>query len=180
MSSNIDELLNQIPIDQLAGKLGVSEDETKQAVSQALPALVGGMAENAKDPLGAASLEKALGQHDGTLLEGGIDLDQVDTVDGEKIVKNVFGDNEEAVVNQLGGLGGGAGTMAVAAADAGAAADVLPRQVAAAGVAEVVAAGSATSSAGCSAAAVAAEMPVAAGMGDIGDVLGGLLGGGKK
>ena len=36
-----------------------------------------------------------------------IDVANIDTADGEKIVKNVFGDNEEQVVNQLGGLGGG-------------------------------------------------------------------------
>ncbi len=176
MSSNIDELLNQIPLDQLAGKLGLSEDETKKAVSQALPALVGGMAENAKDPLGAASLEKALGQHDGKLLEGGIDLDQVDTVDGEKIVKNVFGDNEEAVVNKLGGLGGGAGTMASllpmlapllmsflgksgGGGGGGGLGDILGGLLGGGG-------GGGDAGGG--------------GLGDIGDVLGGLLGGGKK
>ena len=72
----------------------------------ALPALVGGMQANAQDPAGAASLQRALGQHDGSLLEGGVDLGQVDTDDGAKIVRNIFGDNEDAVVNQLGGLGG--------------------------------------------------------------------------
>ena len=41
-----------------------------------------------------------------TCCTGGVDLDQVDTGDGEKIVRNVFGSNEEAVVNQLGGIGG--------------------------------------------------------------------------
>ena len=114
--SDIDELLKEIPIGDLAGRLGISEADAQKAVRQALPALVGGMAANAQDPAGAASLEKALGQHDGSLLEGGINLDQVDTADGEKIVKNVFGDNEEAVVSQLGGLfggeGGGGGMMA--------------------------------------------------------------------
>lgn len=109
--SNIDDLLSQIPIGQLAGQLGLSEPDTEQAVRQALPALVEGMKANASDPAGAASLEKALGQHDGSLLEGGIDLAQVDTTDGEKIVRNIFGDNEEAVVNQLGAVGGGSGTI---------------------------------------------------------------------
>ena len=109
--STIDELLKEIPIGDLARRLGVSEAQAQQAVSQALPALVGGMAANAQDPAGAASLGRALGQHDGSLLEGGINVDQVDTVDGEKIVKNVFGDNEEAVINQLGGLGGGRGLL---------------------------------------------------------------------
>jgi hypothetical protein len=110
--SNIDELMSQIPMSELASQLGMSEEETTKAVRGALPALLGGLQANAADPAGAASIEKALGQHDGSLLEGGIDLSQVDTVDGEKIVRNIFGDNEEAVVDKLGGLGGGSGSMA--------------------------------------------------------------------
>jgi hypothetical protein len=109
--SNIDDLMGQIPIGQLASQLGVSEAEAEQAVRAALPALVGGMQANAQDPAGAASLQRAIGQHDGTLLEGGVDLGQVDTDDGAKIVRNIFGGNEDAVVNQLGGLGGLDGGM---------------------------------------------------------------------
>ena len=110
--TDIDDLMSQIPMSELASQLGMSEEDTKKAVSSALPALLGGLQANAADPAGAASLEKALGQHDGSLLEGGIDLTQVDTTDGEKIVRNIFGDNEEAVVDKLGGLGGGSGSMA--------------------------------------------------------------------
>ncbi len=109
--SSIDDLMGQIPIGQLASQLGVSEAEAEQAVRAALPALVGGMQANAQDPAGAASLQRAIGQHDGTLLEGGVDLGQVDTDDGAKIVQNIFGSNEDAVVNQLGGLGGLGGGM---------------------------------------------------------------------
>jgi len=108
---SINELMSQIPIGQLAARLGLSESETEAAVSQALPALVSGMAANAQDPGGAASLSQALGEHDDDLLEGGIDLDQVNSADGEKIVRNVFGQNQESVVDQLAntaGLGVGA------------------------------------------------------------------------
>ena len=55
----------------------------------------------------------ALGQHAGDDPDGGVDLDRVDTADGEKIVGHVFGDNEGAVVNQLGGLGGGGARCSV-------------------------------------------------------------------
>ncbi len=112
-NGGIDELMSQIPIGQLAGQLGVSEAEAEQAVRTALPALLGGMQANAQDPAGEASLAQALSQHAGALPDGGIDLGQVDTDDGAKIVRNVFGDNEEAVVNQLGGVGGlGGGLIA--------------------------------------------------------------------
>jgi hypothetical protein len=109
MSTDINDLLSQIPMNQLAQQLGVDEQTAEQATREALPALLGGMQANAKDPAGAASLSEALVQHDDNLLDGGVDFDQVDTVDGDKIVGNVFGDNREQVVNQLGGLGGSGG-----------------------------------------------------------------------
>lgn len=107
MATDFDDLLSQIPMDQLARQLGVDEQTAERATRQALPALLGGMQANAQDPAGAASLSSALGEHDDNLLDGGIDFGQVDTNDGDKIVRNVFGDNREQVVNQLGGSGGG-------------------------------------------------------------------------
>jgi hypothetical protein len=106
-----DEILSQIPLDQLALQLGVDETTVEQAVRQAVPALLGGMEANARDPGGAASLERALGQHAGSPFEG-LDLGSVDTADGEAIVGNVFGDNSEQVINKLGGQTGGSGMMA--------------------------------------------------------------------
>ena len=106
-----DEILSQIPLDQLAQQLGVDEATAEQAVRQAVPALLGGMKANAQDPGGAASLEKALGQHAGSPLEG-LDLGSIDTSDGEAIVGNVFGDNSEQVINKLGGETGGSNLMA--------------------------------------------------------------------
>ena len=105
-----DEILSQIPLDQLAQQLGVDEATAEQALRQAVPALLGGMEANARDPGGAASLEKALGQHAGSPLEG-LDLGSIDTTDGEAIVGNVFGDNSDQVINKLGEQGGGSGIM---------------------------------------------------------------------
>ncbi len=105
--ASIDEVLASIPMDRLAAQLGVDEATAEQASRQALPALLGGMEANAQDPAGAASLGKAIGKHDAGLVEGGVDLDQVDTDDGEKIVGNVFGGQREQVVNRLGSQGGG-------------------------------------------------------------------------
>jgi hypothetical protein len=90
--------------------LGLDESSTEQAVREAVPALLSGMQANAQDPMGAASLEKALGQHSDDPFEG-LDLKQVDTADGEKIVGNIFGDNGEEVVNRLGGQTSGSGIM---------------------------------------------------------------------
>jgi hypothetical protein len=102
----IDAFMSQVPVDQLARQLGVDEQTAAKTAKAASAVLLGGMEANAQDPGGAASLEKALAQHDPGLIEGGVDLGQVDTQDGAKIVRNVFGDNEDQVVNALGGQGG--------------------------------------------------------------------------
>jgi hypothetical protein len=88
---NLDDLMSQIPIGDLAAQLGVSDAEAEEAVKAALPALLGGMQANAQDPAGAASLEHALTQHDGSLLEGGVDLAQVDTDDGRRSSRTCSG-----------------------------------------------------------------------------------------
>ncbi len=104
--SAADDILSQIPLAQLAEQLGVDEAGAEQAVRQAVPALLGGMQANAQDPTGAASLEKAIGQHASDPFEG-LDLASVDTADGDKIVDHVFGGNRQEVVNRLGDSGGG-------------------------------------------------------------------------
>ena len=103
--SSVDDVLSAIPLDRLAAQLGVDRGTAEDAVRQALPALMGGMEANTQDPAGAASLERAVGSHDPGLVEGGVDFDQVDTADGNKIVNNVFGTHRDQVVNQLAGSG---------------------------------------------------------------------------
>jgi hypothetical protein len=106
--SAVDDILADIPMDQLAAQLGVDEPTAEQATRQAIPALLGGMQANAEDPAGAMSLAGALGQHPSNLIDGGVDLNQVDAGDGEKIVGNIFGPNQDQVAQTLGGsLGGG-------------------------------------------------------------------------
>ncbi|MCW2809636.1 MAG: hypothetical protein JWP61_94 [Friedmanniella sp.] len=105
--SAVDEILQSIPLDQLAGQLGVDPATAESATRSALPALLGGLQANAQDPAGAASLATALGQHNGDLVEGGVNLDQVNTGDGQKIVDNVFGASTPQVVQTLGNVSGG-------------------------------------------------------------------------
>lgn len=99
--SEIQQLLGQMPIQQIAQQAGVGEDEARQAIEAIVPALVGGMQANAHDPAGAQSLAGALGAHAGRLderLAGSID-----PADGQKIVHNVFGDNTEQIARAAGG-----------------------------------------------------------------------------
>lgn len=105
--SDVDDLLGQLPFDQIADQLGVTPEQARAASAQALPALLGGLAANADDEAGAASIGEALGQH--APLRGTADLGQVDTADGAKIVGHVFGDNADAVVDRLAGTQQAAG-----------------------------------------------------------------------
>lgn len=97
--ADLSSLLKQIPVDDIAKQLGIDESVAEAAVQQIVPGLVAGLAANAEDPAGAASLTKAL-SHD----RGGVHKKKVadiDTEDGKKIVKNVYGDKQDAVASKL-------------------------------------------------------------------------------
>ncbi len=181
--SAYDDIASRLPIQQLADQVGADPAEVERAVHTILPALLGGLQANAADPGGAASLAQALGQHqDGLADDGTIDLGQVDTEDGARITRHVFGDQTDQVVNQLGGLGGGSDLVA----------KLLPM------LAPIVLAylakqmtGSGSGGAGggvlgsilsqvLSGAASGTGSGSGSGGIDIGDILGGLLGGGTK
>ncbi len=157
--SNVDDIVAGIPMQSLADQLGVDQGTAESAVRQALPALLGGMQANAADPAGEASLAGALDQHSPDLVTGGVDLDQVDTADGEKIVGHVFGGNTNQVAQTLGGnLGGGGGDLM---------AKLLPV------LAPIVLSYLAQRMQGGAGSAAGQE----AGGGGLGDLLGGILGG---
>ena len=173
--SEIDEILSQVPMDQVAAALGVDQSEAEQATRTAIPALLGGMQANAADPDGAASLTNAVAQHDTSAL--GADLDQIDTQDGERIVHNVFGEQTPDVMARLGGATPGEGSSLIQ--------KLLPI------IAPIVMAYLAKKLQGATGGgtAAAADDPMgglggmlggagAAGSGGLGDVLGSVLGGG--
>jgi hypothetical protein len=112
--TELNDILGQIPVDQIAGMLGTDRQTAQAAVEAAVPTLLAGMHKNAQAPEGAASLESALSQHQDGLIEGGVDVAQVDTRDGENIVSHVFGGQQDEVANQLAGtaqLGGVGGDL---------------------------------------------------------------------
>lgn len=170
-----DEILSQIPIDQLAQQLGVDEATAEKAVRQAVPALLGGMKANAQDPGGAASLEKALGEHAATPLAG-LDLGSVDMADGEAIVGNVFGDNSEQVINKLGSETGGSNVIAkLLPLLAPIVLNLLAGKFLGQGQGQAAPGQAPTSSGGLD--DLIGSATGAGGAGGIGDLLGGLLGG---
>lgn len=53
----------------LSRQIGADEQATQNAISMALPLLLGGLAKNSAQPQGAAALDRALTNHDGGLLD---------------------------------------------------------------------------------------------------------------
>lgn len=96
---DIDEILKQVPIGDIAQKLGVSEDVARQAVQEGGAALLGGLAKNAETEEGSSAIEAALAKHDG--FSGAASVNDIDEADGQKIVSHVFGDNADQVAQTL-------------------------------------------------------------------------------
>ncbi|WP_314195665.1 DUF937 domain-containing protein [uncultured Arthrobacter sp.] len=94
--------------------MGTDTASAQAAVEAAVPTLLAGMQSNVQAPDGAAALESELARHRNGLADGGVDVSQVDTRDGEKIVGHVFGGQQDQVANRLAGtanLGGVGGDL---------------------------------------------------------------------
>ena len=92
--SAINEILGQLPLGDMANKLGVSQNEAKSASTQVITSLLGGLTNNAQQSSGADSLASALVKHVAagqSFASNGVNLDKVDTEDGGKIVKHTLG-----------------------------------------------------------------------------------------
>ena len=107
---NLSDLLNspigQTIVKSVAGQFDLDESQSASAVNTAVPVILGGLNKNVQTPEGAESLNNALeSKHDGSLLDnlGGIlsgnvgDLQQ----DGGSILNHVFGNNVGAVQNGI-------------------------------------------------------------------------------
>lgn len=162
MSVNIDQLLSDIPLDDIASSLGVDRETASRAVQGALPGLLGGMAVNASDEDGAGRLTAALKQHEGQQFAR---LKDVDTDDGAKIVNHVLGDRQQDVALALGQqAGGGIG-------------DLIPKLLPM--LAPIVMAFLAKQVGGGAGGSSSTQAQPADVEGMLGDLLGGLMGGGS-
>lgn len=112
--AGLDELFNEIPVQDIASKLGVPEDEVNTAIRTLVPALVGGLQHNvAADDIDSSKLEAAVtNQAASGLLDGGVSVDQVDETDGSKAISKIFGGNDTGqVAAALAGGGAGNGDL---------------------------------------------------------------------
>lgn len=96
---DLDSIIKQIPLQDLASRLGVDEDTAQDAVSKAIPGILAGLANNAQTQDGANALESALSQHERDVTS----LDDVDVQDGEKILTHALGGKKTEVVSAVSG-----------------------------------------------------------------------------
>ena len=97
---NLTDLLSGSVISSIAGQTGTSEKDTQNVLANALPALVGAMAQNASTEDGANSLAKALDDHTSSKGLASL-LQNVDTEDGAKILTKILGGETETVQNAV-------------------------------------------------------------------------------
>jgi len=160
--AGLDDLFNQIPVAGIANKLGADQGEVSQAIQTLVPTLLGSLQENVQaSDIDSTHLESAVvaeGQSD--LLTGGVNVDQLDEGQGNQLIASLFGGNDtNQVASALSGAGAGGGDLIKR---------LLPM------LAPIVLAYVGKQFAQKNSGAQAQAAP----SGGIGDVLGGLLGGG--
>ena len=112
--AGLDDLFAQIPVADIASKLGADEGEVNAAIKTRVPAVVGGVAENVQaDNIDSSDLESAVSaQGVSGLLDGGVAVDQVDAEEGNQIVSKIFGGNDSnQVASALAGTGAAGGDL---------------------------------------------------------------------
>ncbi|MBI3223861.1 MAG: DUF937 domain-containing protein [Mycolicibacterium cosmeticum] len=108
--AGLDDLFAQIPVQDIATKLGADEGEVNNAIRTLVPALVGGLQHNVQSgDIDSSKLESAVtAQGASGLLDGGVSVDQVDQAEGDNIVAHIFGGNDSnQVASALAGSGAG-------------------------------------------------------------------------
>lgn len=112
MASMLEEIAGALGGDtlgQLAGALGADNDAVSKGVAAALPAILGGLARNSRQPDGASAIANALGNdHDGSILDslgavfgGSPWAQQQATRQGDRILGHVFGGSRPRVEQQV-------------------------------------------------------------------------------
>ena len=165
--AGLDDLFAQIPVQDIASKLGADEGEVNNAIQTLVPSLVAGLAANVQaEDIDSSELESDVAKQGASgLLDGGVSVDQVDESEGDLFVAKIFGGNDSnQVASALAGTGAGGGNLIK---------KLLPI------LAPIVLAyiGKQFSQRGAGAPAGAGTQAQAAPSGGLGDLLGGILGG---
>ena len=98
--AGLDDLMSQIPVADIANRLGAPEGEVNQAIQTLVPTLVGSIQHNVvSDDIDSSELESAIATG-------------VDNGAGDQFVARIFGGNDtETVASALSGSGAGGGDL---------------------------------------------------------------------
>ena len=110
--AGLDDLFAEIPVQDIASKLGADQGEVTNAIQTLVPSLLGGLAQNVQsEDIDSSELESAVAKQGASgLLDGGVSVDQVDESEGDQIVAKIFGGNDSnQVASALAGTGLGGG-----------------------------------------------------------------------
>ena len=110
MTTITDGLLNEMqgqPIDQISRQLGLSPSQTQQAVTAALPLLVGSLGRKAQQPGNADALAGALERdHTGNDISSVLGAALGGGGQGQKILGHIFGERRDNAATGLGSATG--------------------------------------------------------------------------
>ena len=112
--AGLDDLYNQIPVADIANKLGADQGEVTQAIQTLVPTLLGTLQENVQaDDIDSVHLEKTvIAEGESDLLDGGVNVDQLDENQGNQLVASLFGGNDtNKVASALAGGGAPGGDL---------------------------------------------------------------------
>ncbi|MGI9161659.1 MAG: DUF937 domain-containing protein [Mycobacterium sp.] len=112
--AGLDDLFNQIPVADIAAKLGADQGEVNQAIQTLVPTLLGTLQENVQaDDIDSAKLESVVvAEGESDLLTGGVNVDQLDEGQGNQMIASLFGGNDtNQVASALSGAGAGGGDL---------------------------------------------------------------------
>ena len=112
--AGLDDLFNQIPVADIANKLGADQGEVTQAIQTLVPTLLGTLQENVQaEDIDSVHLEKTvIAEGESDLLDGGVNVDQLDENQGNQLVASLFGGNDtNQVASALAGGGAPGGDL---------------------------------------------------------------------
>jgi hypothetical protein len=94
--AGLDDLFNQIPVADIASKLGADQGQVSAAIQTLVPTLLGTLQENVQaDDIDSSQLESAVvAEGESDLLTGGVNVDQLDEAQGSQLVASLFGGND--------------------------------------------------------------------------------------
>lgn len=112
--AGLDDLFNQIPVADIASKLGADQGQVSQAIQTLVPTLLGTLQENVQaDDIDSSELESVVvAEGESDLLTGGVNVDQLDEGQGNQLVASLFGGNDtNQVASALAGAGAPGGDL---------------------------------------------------------------------